>query len=238
MTKSKYFAGGCAVSVSVLFSWTLLIGACSRNHVAPAQDGKPAAISRSSPTPDPVAKAAASPQDTATPAQPDKADANSQDADMPAKAIPIGACAKSRKLLEWQKIMQISKNELYLYTVKLFKQPTVCEGKVQKEGSSSMVFTFANGSTFNIIAGPDSANYQIRAAGGFPNENEARSFIKKYTAEQFPNGLEDIWSKPEKRLQAGEQVYTYWVPGEGINIGADMAYKNKKLVGIGYHSVD
>jgi hypothetical protein len=229
MTRSKYFAGCCAVSVSVLFFWTLLIGACSRNHVAPAQTDKVAAISQSSPTPEAAAKAAASPQDTATPAPADATTA-------------LKDCSQSRTLLSWMKEMKMDKDSFYQYAVRLFNQPIACKGEADgdakgkvddEDGAHNMiVFSFANGATYRIETFPPETGIdELLAPGGFPNEEEARSFIKQRSEEA---GAHIDWSKPEERTEDDKQVHTYWDPEEP-NAGADLIYKNKKLVGIGFH---
>jgi hypothetical protein len=201
MTKAKYFTRCCAVSVSILFFWALLIGACSWNQVIPAQA--------------------------------DKSDASSQGAATPAQAgkhIAMVECSKSDELLKWQEDMELKKDKLYLYAVKLFNKPVACKGNYDGD---IIVFTFANGPTFKLT----SNTVALRAPGGFPNEEEARSIIKQYT-EGHLKGIEMNWAKPDEGREGDEQVYTYWAKGEGLNVGADMVYKDKKLVEICYHSVD
>src|SRR5262249_6103194 len=87
MTRVKYFAGCCVVSVSILFSSALLISSCSRNHVTPAKTDKTTTSSQNTATPTLVYKSAASPQDTDTPDENDK-------------PIAMEDCSKSKKLQE------------------------------------------------------------------------------------------------------------------------------------------
>ncbi|HEY7181155.1 MAG TPA: hypothetical protein VIC84_07040, partial [Blastocatellia bacterium] len=186
MTRSKYFAGCCAVSGSVLFFWTLLIGACSRNHVAPAQSDKAAAISQSFPTPDAAAKAAASPQGAATPAPVDATTA-------------LKDCSQSKKLLRRMNEMKMDKDSFYQYAVRLFNQPIACKGETNhnQDGDYELiVFSFANGATYKMVASPPETSLdKFLAPGGFPNEEEARSFVKQYSEKV---GLHIDWSKPEE----------------------------------------
>jgi len=223
MTRVKYFAGCCVVSVSILFSSALLISACSRNHVTPAKTDKTTTSSQNTATPALVDKSAASPQDTATPDENDT-------------PIAMEDCSKSKKLQESiTGTGGLKENMLYLYAVKLFNQPLACKGGNSEDGESAvMVFTFTNGATFKIDYDQSATNYALRVPGGFPDEKEARSIIKQYQGGRAIN-----WAKPDESSdERGEQVNSYWASGTDMNIGVDMVYKAKKLVELRYQIGD
>jgi len=236
MTKDKYFARFCVVSF--FLSWTLLIGACSRNRVTPAQADNPTANSQSSPTPAQADKASANSQNSPTPVQPDKSVSSPQENAAAAQSdanTALDDCSKNGKLLEWQKTMK--QDQFYLYAVKLFNKPAACKGKfegdIEESGNSVMILTFSNGATYSVETfPPESSMEKLRAPDGFPDEKEARSFMKRYSEER---GVHIDWSKQEENHEGDEQSFTFWDPDDGLNAGVDLVYKNRKLVEISFH---
>jgi hypothetical protein len=227
MTRAKCFAGYCIVLVCVLFSWVLLISACSKNPITPAQADKPTTNSQNPATPAQANETAANSQAIATSAQ----------ADSPTTMKDCSDESKDGELSGWERMIK-DEHDIYLYAVKLFNQPMTCKGDVESNADENrvgtIVFTFAGGSTFSIEASPPETSMTIlRAPGGFPDEKEARSILEQYSQEI---GVHIDWSKPKEESRMGdEQVFTYWDPDEGLNAGADMVYKDKKLVEIRFH---
>jgi len=99
--------------------------------------------------------------------------------------------------------MKTDKDSFYQYAVRLFNHPIACKGEVdgddKGEERKMIVFSFANGATYSAEAlPPETGIDKLQSPGGFPNDEEARSFIKRYSEK---TGAHIDWSKSKERRE-------------------------------------
>ncbi len=116
----------------------------------------------------------------------------------------------------WRKI--IEQGQLYQYAIKLFNDPVDYEGKITDtfDGNKYGVtqFSFSGGGILKIETfPPESSITTLRVPNGFPNENDAGSFLKQYLRDI---GLNIDWSKPKSRLPMTRRLLNFMTQLRGL----------------------
>jgi hypothetical protein len=156
-------------------------------------------------------------------------------AEPPPAALRCAGEETDARLAQWR--ARAAENGLYRYAVEQLGPPTACEGKrrgVEEADIGRLRFSFAGGGLFQIeTALPESSRVVLEVPAGFADEAGARSALESYAREI---GVRIDWSKPsEEAASARERVVTYWDPTPGLNAGADLVYRQGKLVRIALH---
>jgi hypothetical protein len=128
----------------------------------------------------------------------------------------------------------------FIFSVALLERPSQCQVSWQEsEGQDfgSIKYGFPDGSLLSIESlPPETSLVEVKTMKATLDEQAARAFLQKTTAK---NGFHIAWtSSPriESDQRTGITRKTYWDPEEGINAGADLIYRDGKLIGIGFHS--
>jgi hypothetical protein len=131
-------------------------------------------------------------------------------------------------------------DEFYVFAVSLWGAPVSCKYEPEPyEGQTfhKLEYRFAGGGTLSWqTMPPETSIIRVSAAKGFPDEKAARKLLADSLAQSHLNIAWDRAPEVKKDAKTGTTTKTYWDPEAGLNVGADLVYRGKRLVGIGYHA--
>jgi hypothetical protein len=126
----------------------------------------------------------------------------------------------------------------YTYATKTFGQPTSCSmtwETFEENLFPTIVYDFS-GATYTVASlPPETGRTELIAKDGFPDEKVAKALLEKQLK---ADNWEVDWSKPNIEKSAakdGLSTTTYWSPEDGANMGVDLVYRGKRLIGIATH---
>ena len=125
-----------------------------------------------------------------------------------------------------------SYDQLSMYAIEEYGQPTGCIGKVTSEFDGVefglVRMEFKGGAVFEIeTQPPETSIATLTDSSGFRDEAAVRALLEKYAADI---GVNIDWTTASVEEEEKERTVRFWDPVEGLNASATLVYREKRLV--------